>query len=181
MLRSRSIHYFAARTDLEAIFAIVEAKRPLQYVRAGMFDTPESVILSSGLQIPHLGLAPSGINVAEPFWLVTNANVNVQIKSVPQRRGGIRYGIDPGLNPESVVLWAGGVFENSAVIAGRIGTGVINPVSMELLNLFVRPIRRQFERIKSFYVGPEAERLFNAGYRLTTSVRSPKFGDLSRD
>jgi hypothetical protein len=52
---------------------------------------------------------------------------------------------------------------------------------MELLNLFAREMRRQFKRIKSFFVGPEAEQLFDAGYRLAHSAKSPAECDLSRD
>ena len=58
---------------------------------------------------------------------------------------------------------------------------MINPTSMELLNLFARAIRRQFKRIKSFFVGPEAEQLLDAGYRLTHGVNTAKECDLSRD
>lgn len=181
MCPRNSIHFFAAKHDLEAILAAVESERPLKYVRAGMFDVPETTTLASGLQIPNLGLAPSGDHNLEPFWLITDANVNVEMEVVPQRRGGTRYGIDPGLNPESVVIWPGGVFEDSCVIAGQIGTAMMNPTSMQLLNLFAREIRRQFKRIKSFFVGPEAEQLLDAGYRLTHSVKSPGECDLSRN
>ena len=51
---------------------------------------------------------------------------------------------------------------------------MINPTSIELLNLFAREIHRQFKRIKSFYVGPEAEQLLDAGYRLTHGVKNCK-------
>ena len=85
------------------------------------------------------------------------------------------------MNPESVVFWPGGVFKDSCVIAGQIGTAMINPTAMELLNLFGREIRRQFKRIKSFFVGPEAERLLDAGYRLTHGIGTAEACDLARD
>ena len=181
MPKSKSIHFFATKRDLEAILALVESQRHIKYTEAGMFDTPETTTFASGVQIPNLGLAPSGDHNLEPFWLITDANVKVEMEVVPQRRGGTRYGIDPGLNPESVVIWPGGVFKDSCVIAGQIGTSMINPTSMELLNLFARAIRRQFKRIKSFFVGPEAEQLLDAGYRLTHGVKTARECDLSRD
>jgi hypothetical protein len=180
MSKSKSIHFFATRRDLESVIAAVESQRPLQYVQAGMFDSPETKGFHSGLQIPNLGVAPSGDSNLEPFWLVTDSGTNVEIKIVPQRRGGTRYGIDPGLNPESVVLWPGGVFEQSCVIAGQIGTAMLNPTALELVNLFAREIRRQFKRIKSFYVGPEAEQLLDSGYRLTIGVNTSRELDLSK-
>ena len=181
MPKSKSIHFFATERDLKAVLAAVESQRRIKYTEAGMFDTAETTTFASGLQIPNLGLAPSGDHNLEPFWLITDGGANVEVKGVPQRRGGIRYGIDPGLNPESVVIWPGGVFKDSCVIAGQIGTAMMNPTSMELLNLFKREIRRQFKRIKSFFVGPEAEQLLDSGYRLTHGVRTAKECDLSRD
>jgi hypothetical protein len=181
MLKSKSVHFFATASDLKSLLAAIELERPLQYVQAGMFDTPETMVIASGLQIPNLGFAPSGDHNHEPFWLITDANTTVEFEIVPQRRGGTRYGIDPGLNPESIVLWPGGLFENSIVVAGQVGTAMLNPTSLELLNLFVREFRRQFNRIKSFFVGPEAERLFDGGYRLAHSVTSAAECDLSRD
>lgn len=192
MPKSKSVHFFATKRDLELLLAAVESQRSLKYTQAGMFDVPGKNEFASGSQIPGLGLARSGDSNGEPFWLVTDAHAHVTVETVPQRRGGTRYGIDPGLNPESVVIWPGGEFagrakwpggefEGRAVIAGQIGTAMMNPISMELMNLFTREVRRHFNRIKSFFVGPEAEQLLDAGYRLTTSVKSPKEIDLSRD
>ncbi len=181
MPKSKSVHFFATKRDLESLLAAVESQRHLKYTQAGMFDTPETTTFASGLQIPNLGFAPSGESILEPFWLITDANAKVEVKVVPQRRGGIRYGVDNGLNPDSIIIWPGGVFENSCIIMGTIGTGLINLSSMELLNLFTREIRRQFKRIKSSFVGPEAEQLLDAGYRLTHGIGTAKECDLSRD
>jgi hypothetical protein len=192
MPKSKSIHLYATRADLGSVIAAVESQRRLQYVQAGMFDSPEITLFASGLQIPNLGLAPSGDSNHEPFWLITDSGSRIEVKSVPQRRGGIRYGIDPELNPESVVLWPGGVFEGhvkwrggefngGAVIAGQVGTAMFNPTSIELVNLFASAIRRQLKRIKSYFVGPEAERLLDAGYRLTSGITSSREIDLAKD
>ena len=77
----------------------------------------------------------------------TDANASVNVKSVPQRRGGTSYGIDPEMNPASVVISPRGVLDESGVIAGCVGTGMVNDASTELLNLLARELRRQFERI----------------------------------
>jgi hypothetical protein len=181
MRRAKSINFFATRSDLNGIFIAVEAQQALKYVQAGMFDSPELNEFSSGLKIPNLGLAPSGTSNLEPFWLVTDAHSEIIVKSVPQRRGGVRYGIDPGLNPESVIVWPGGNFDRSTLIAGQIGTGVINPESTKLFNLFIQVFRKRFNRIRSYFVGPEAEQLLDQGGRLTWNSRSPQTRDLRRN
>jgi hypothetical protein len=192
MPRSKAIHFHATKRDLESLLTAVESQRPLKYTQAGMFDSAEIPTYTSCLAIASLGCAPSGESIGEPFWLITDADATVSIKTVPQHRGGVRYGVDPGLKPESVVLWPGGVFEGhikwrggefngGAVIDGQIATAMFNPTSMELMNLFAREAKRQFKRIKSFFVGPQAEQLFDAGYRLAHSIKSPRECDLSRN
>src|SRR5947209_8573169 len=136
MPKSKSIHFFATKRDLELVLAAAESHRRIKYTQAGMFDSPEITTFTSGLNIANLGFAPSGDSNHEPFWLLTDADEKVEIKVVPQRTGGTRYGIDPGLNPESVVIWPGGVFQNTAIIAGQLATAMINPTSMALMNLF---------------------------------------------
>lgn len=193
MPRSKSIHFHATKRDLESLLAAVESQRAIRYTQAGMSDTPDFATFTSCLEIPNLGYAPSGQGVGEPFWLITDAHTEVEIETVPQRRGGVRYGVDPGLNPESVVLWPGGVFEGhvkwrggefngGAVIDGQLATAMFNPTSIELLNLFALEARRQFKRIKSFFVGPQAEQLLDAGYRLAHSIKSVRsIAELRRD
>ena len=73
MRKSKSVHFFATRRDLEAILAAVEAERRLKYTQVGMFDSPETTTFTSALQIPNLGFAPSGEHTHEPFWLITDA------------------------------------------------------------------------------------------------------------
>src|SRR5262249_5290612 len=154
---SKSINFFATKNDLESVLAAVEAVRPLRYTQAGMLDVEERPSLTDGWQIPRLGCAPSGTQTLEPFWLITDRAKKVKVEVVAQRKGGMRYGVDPGSNPEGVVLWPGGIFENSCLIAGRLGTGVLNAASNELLDLFGQKMRNIFKPIKSFLVGPEAE------------------------
>ena len=178
---SRSIHFFATRRDLESVLTVVESERPLQYVRTGLLDSPATLVVTSALQVPNLGIALHGDQVHESCYLVADVDTQVAIREVPQRKGGSLYAIDQKANPRTVALRPGGVFDTAAIIAGEVSTCTDDPISREMVNLFAREIRRQFKRIKSFFVGPEAEQLFDGGYRLTTSVKSPREIDLSRD
>jgi hypothetical protein len=131
--------------------------------------------------MPNLGIAMHGDQVHESSYLVADVDTQVAIREVPQRKGGSLYAIDQKANPRTIALRPGGVFKTVAIIAGEISTCTDDPISREMVNLFAREIRRRFKRIKSFYVGPEAEQLFDAGYRLTIGVNTPKEIDLSRD
>jgi hypothetical protein len=177
---SSSIRFFATKRDLEELIAAAESRRPVKFVRSGVFDSSDLVTLTSGSQIPQLGYAPSGDHNHEPIWLVVNREEEIKIRPVEQRRGGVRYAVDQRDNPRSVTFSAGGVFEGSSVIDGSVSTCTDDSTSRELLNQFAREVRRRFKRIKSFFVGPEAEQLLDAGYRLTSNVKAPKEYDLSR-
>ncbi len=50
---------------------------------------------------------------------------------------------------------------------------------MFLMKEFRRAIARQFQKIKAYFVGPEAAALLHDGGRLTISTQSPKSVDLS--
>ena len=46
MPKSKAIHFFAAKRDLEGVLAAVESQRRLKYTQAGMFDSPEPIVLN---------------------------------------------------------------------------------------------------------------------------------------
>jgi hypothetical protein len=175
-----SIHFFATRSDLEGVLAAVESQGPLIYVMAGIFDAPNKKVLRSGLEIPNLGMTTSGNQNQQQWYLVAEGHRDVHAEEIPQRHGGVHYAVDQRSNPQSVAFRPGGVFENRSVIAGQMGTSSCDPVSAALLNLFVREFRKQFKRIKSYYVGAEASELLDKGFRLTADTRSPLEYDLAR-
>jgi len=177
---SRSIYFFATKRDIEPLLTSIESKHEIKYVRAGNSDSSKVVTLSSGLQIPNLGFAESGDWNHNQWWLVMEPSATVQTRTITLRRGGTRYAIDQRLNPDSIVFKPGGIFQDNVVVAGTAGTISDEPVSNELINLFTRETRRQFTRIRSFFVGPEAEELLDKGYRLTTSITAIKECDLAR-
>lgn len=180
MPKSNSLHFFATRQDLEKVIRGVESYRSLSYVNAGTFDSISQQALSSGLQIPNLGLASSGDQNQQPWYLVVDSGIEVHVEEIPQRRGGIRYAVDQKLNPQSVAFKPSGIFEDKCVVAGQIGTCSEDDISKEILNLFVKEMRNQFVRIKSYYVGKDAADLLDRGFRLTASVQRPVEYDLTR-
>lgn len=176
-----AIHFFATKDDLRRVFEAVESAWRLQYVEAGMFDSPTIHSIPSGSEIPNLGLAPSGTYNGEPFWLITRADKSVEVETVPQRGGGVRYCVDNRRNPDSILLWPGGLYDHGCLIAGRFGTGLRNPAVDELMRVFRTPISKTFAKVKSYLLGPEALGMFNSGCRLTGNAKSPRNLDLSRD
>jgi hypothetical protein len=175
---SKSIAFFAANKDLKSVAAAVEAGRQLQYILAGLFDTPDVPRAGSVEDIDSFGVAQKGDQAQERSYLVAPAASMVSVREVPQRRGGVKYAIDQMQNPATVVVRPGGRFGDVAVISGQVGTATDDVNAMELFKSFEREIKRRFAKVKSYYVGPSAKELMESGVRLTASVRSPAEYDL---
>jgi hypothetical protein len=176
-----AINFFATQRDLASLLATVESKQPLRYVKAGTFKSSAPAARLSWPEIPSLGVVSRGNLNQEVRYLVVGSETDVAVRAVPQPRRAMLYAVDQKANPQSIGFWPGGVFEGLAVLAGEVSTCSDDAFSCELLALFAREIRRQFKRIKSAFVGLEAEQFLDAGYRLTTNVISPREYDLSRD
>ena len=165
----RSIDVFATENDWSAILTSVALKRSLGLVEAGLFDDPaiEMLEISTNLE-------------AFKSYLIINRDHAVAVRNVPQRLGGEKFAIDQLANPDSVMLVIGGMIGENRLVSGQISTVAAESNSTELYAEFTKAIRTQFEKIKSYYVGPEASRLLDAGGRLTPTRKSPKEYDLVR-
>jgi hypothetical protein len=143
-----------------------------------MFNTPEVSLFASALSILNFGLVDSGIATLAERYLVVPGNEPIHVRSVAQYDGSVKYAIDQLSNPRTVTVQPGGLFKDQCVIAGSIGTGSDDPVSISLYRLFAREIKKRFVFIKPFWVGPEALHLLRAGARLTEDIRQPPEWDL---
>jgi len=178
-MKRHQVHFFAVHSDLMALLGEIEKKRELQFVKAGLFDTPDLNGVTS-LFDSHLGFASKGDSNFEVSYLVAERQESLIPETVPQIAGGIKYSVSQKLNPQTVIFQPGGRFEQ-CVISGSLGTISEAQTSLLLFQLFSKEIKRQFEKLKSFYLGKEAGQLLGKGWRLTTSVKSPQVYDLQRD
>lgn len=94
----------------------------------------------------------------------------------------MRYDLSQKLNPDSITFLPGGIYNGEKIlICGHIGTISDSPTSRDLYKAFVRHVVKGFEKIGSYYVGPEAVRSMNEGYRMVTiGITSPVAYDLRR-
>jgi len=175
------INFFATRKDLEAVFGEVESLRQLQLVLAGLFDSPDIVSYECLIDLPCLNTVLDGFPLLEHNFLIADNLSIINVREVPQRKGGIKYAIDQLLNPHTVTLRTGGIHASNFVSPGMVGTISRESTSLQIFKLLKKEILRQFVRIHSYYVGPEAEALLDAGWRLTRSLKTPTDYDLRRD
>jgi hypothetical protein len=173
---SKGIYMYAMRTDYEPVLRAIEAKHRLQYVLTGLFQAPTLKVYRSGLDIENLGIALKGDSGFEPCYMVLDASIKIEIRAIPQRRGGTRYAVDNDLYPSAITFWPGGRYDDKHMIQGEVGTGTDDPDSIALYRLFAREIKKRFTRIRNCWLGPEALQFLDNGGCLTPDVeRSPDY------
>ncbi len=166
-------HFFASDADLLPVIEQVERRHPIRYVVAGLFasSTPERVELGAVLT--------EGKYHNEVGYLVTPAPFEVQVRPVPQCRGGVLYAIDELDNPSCITLRPGGMAGATVLLPGVVGTVSKGGPVVSLHRAFVSAIGKHFKRVQSYWVGPAASKLLGQGVRLTISATAPREYDLA--
>ena len=179
-MAKNQLSFFATKTDLELLLQKIEAKQPLSFIAAGLFDSPAIEPKQSLQNIPGLGVAVNGDPNHNPRFLISDGSLPFEIRKVQQHRGEIKYAVDQQANPKTIVFQSGGTFGEKCLVAGQVGTASDDASSLKLFQLFSKEIRQQFTKIKSYYVGKEAAGFLDKGWRLTSNAKSPALYDLKR-
>lgn len=175
-------HIFATANDLLIVLGAIDSRRPLSYTLCGHTYSPEIVSFYSGESLDTLR-APATTDTASTgvAYLVTDRDCPIVPRPI-QVRGeeGQRWTIDQLANPDSTVLWHGGFWMPDVLLSGRVASASNSARSRSLQRAFESQIKKEFCRVKAFYVGEEAARLLDSGMRLTMSTQSPREFDLIR-
>jgi hypothetical protein len=83
------------------------------------------------------------------------------------------------LNPKTVVYNGGGLWKNEILLRGSIATASADPESLTLMKLFRKCFKKHCKALKGNFIGPEAEKLWGQGMRLTGAEQSPPIYDLT--
>lgn len=166
--RGQRVNIFATKNDWAPILEAFEAMLKIKYVPSGMFPNSEPDTYSTSREIPNFGEPIWGNAIAERHYLVMMENTPVFSESVRLNTGETKYVRDHGNNPESIVLWPGGVFEkNRAIISGDISKLSKLEAAELLFRSLSKLIKKSFRSVYEYRVGPEAVSLKRKGYRLT--------------
>ena len=181
MNRSQVLFYATAR-DLSGALSSLEAQKDLQYTLAGLFDSKELQTYLSYRDIPDLGRAFNRSAVANRRYLVSLQGTALRIREVPQNKGGVLFAVDLSLNEDSIVFSPGGRYRNDVMLYGMIGTLSPPPsaASKNLYTFVAKGFRKDFKKVREYFVGPEALDLMASGVRLTLDAMTPPEFDLNR-
>ena len=159
----RSIEHFATLEDVVELVRSVSAERPLTYAEHKAYTVPE-IIESDDPRVlkPHT------------MYLVYWTGAPTRLRSVPQRRGGVHYFVEPDDHSGWVQLSIGGVLDdNRHMTFGRVARMPTSNGSVDLMRVFFRNVRARWERVREWYVGPRAAALMDDGLKLIFSSNKP--------
>lgn len=168
-MSKKQIPFFATHGDLTSIAREVVEARPVDFVHGGLFAGPSLEVLAN---VDNL--------CSFETYLVVDRGALVNLRAVPQRAGGQMYAVDQVSNPHTIALQTGGMSADRQLVAGQMGTVGNTTQSDELFVIYSMVIRKRYEKVKSYYVGPEAAVMLDSGARLSVTRKSPKAYDLVR-
>ncbi|WP_018756446.1 hypothetical protein [Paenibacillus terrigena] len=166
---SNEILFFASKSDIEAVLQNIESAYLLKYVRCGLFDNEYVKVYDSALDIEGLGYSESG-NVSNQSYLVLERTTPLNIRSVPQQRGGVKYAIDQMENKTSFIFAPGGLYRDEYIIFGRISTVNSVPEELKVFKEFTKKMIKMFSKVGRYYIGPEAKLLSNERRLITINA-----------
>ena len=173
---TKSVQFFATKSDLEDLFGPIEKHTSLKFVQAGRFDSPSPLMFSSINDLPSLGIALASSSTNCRAYLVSESGVDAHARKLPSAPF---FAFDQLENPRTVVCNPGGVWNDRVLITGSIGTASKEITSANLMRVFSTNIKKKFSNVRGVFVGSEAEKLWKNGYRLTDAEQSPSEFDLA--
>jgi hypothetical protein len=180
-MTKRQTMFFATTADVISVLSALEIAESPQYTRAGLFNTNRPQNYLSYVDIPDFGRTTHPNAVGNPTYLLSGQIVQIKVRDVPQKSGGVLFAIDQLENPDSIVLCPGGWYGNDVILYGMMGTVSQSAESKRLYMLAAKIFHKHFTKQQEFLVGPEARQMWNAGVRLTIGASSPSEFDLKRD
>jgi hypothetical protein len=168
--------FYATKNDLLPVLSSIEKNFEIRYIQTGLVDQNMPIIYNDSGSINDLGIASYESAIRCTRYLIFPKYENVKISELP----GQRKVIDQMLNPNTVEFSPGGIWQDDILLYGRFASASNSSFSISLMKLLHFNIKKNYTKIRAYYVGPEAEKMLDAGKRLTIAAQSPSTFDLRR-
>lgn len=167
-MKGRQVGFFATHGDLQLLDASFEGMS-IQYVST---DVPDPKNAQIELSLASLTQFKS--------YLVCEAGKKVTLRKIEHEGGRTCAVADQLQNSGTALLYLGGLLAADRLLPGSFGTVDSDPAARALYDVIAKRIKKTFERVKTYYVGPEAASLLDKGARLMQTSKSPVTFDLKR-
>lgn len=115
-------------------------------------------------EIPHLGINISGDHQSESYF-VLEKNVPISFERM-EKEGNVWFSVGQYSNPDSIVFWPGGRYDEKRLVRGHFGTISDSDKSKGLMKMFEKVLKKYCKKIKGYYIGKQV--LEKEGLRLIT-------------
>ena len=135
-MKSRQILFYGSDIDILEIVSTVEDEIELKYYLYGLLNESDIQSIESlrTVKVGQCNCVDTNLCIS---YLALLRKDQIQIETINQRKGGVKFGIDQKLNPSSVHLRPCGRFEEgNAIIQGRIDTINDHPDSIKIFSVF---------------------------------------------
>ncbi|WP_158657742.1 hypothetical protein [Agarilytica rhodophyticola] len=179
-MAKKQFSFFSTKSDLLSALYLAAEKAKFNFAcLADGSNVPD--VYQAATELDDLSIGTYGNQSNDKLYLFIEPESNPIARQVEQRNGGFKSFFDQLSHPASVAFRPGGLINSSnCIIAGQIGTTTDEGWSNSLYKILFSSFKKRFTKIKSFYVGPEAEKKLDEGWRLTTNIKSPEDYDLKR-
>lgn len=162
--------FFATKNDLQEVCKSALSGLDVKMVECGLFDSD---------QVNEV-LYPFDV-VEHKIYIILSSLDKVVPRVVEQRRGGVKFALDSLGKENSPVIRVGGMVASSILLPGDISR-MSDHVSGEqdYFSIIEKNIKKNFKKIKNYFVGREAIAFLDNGGRLAVTANSPIEYDLKR-
>lgn len=173
----RRIDIYATRSDLLKALTDAETRCALKYVRVGDQDRPHPTIYHGAVDIPDLGIASDGWVLREERWYALDRSCDIVVDEVQRPGRSSQYFVGARLNPDAVLIVAGGQLGERGIVQGTINPVARSESALAVFMCLKNALQRAFTDTHGVFVGPEAFVLYQSGMRLASSLHSPPDSD----
>lgn len=174
-----SINFCLTKVDLLEVIRNVEQSLPIKYVQTEIYLSEEVNQYFHLEEYDFLGVSQSGAVINGDSFLVLEKNSTLSVRCVLQNKGGKHYFVDQLENKDSVILRPGGIYQETYLICGQVGTISKSAVSQKIMRAFQKGIKAQcHKKVGRYYIGNNAATLYGQKRFITIDINEAKEYDL---
>lgn len=176
----KDYHFYCEFDEITEILKSFQEDNKVKFLPMGLYLKEElSEETTDIFTIPEFGNITHPDVVHAMTILAIPEDLDLIIREVPQRKGGVRFAIDMSANPVGITIGIGGYFGKEVLLPGRITTAKDSDFSKETLSYLGKEIRKKFKKkVGAYYISPKAIQAYNNGVRLVRNAKLPIEFDL---
>jgi hypothetical protein len=169
-MKSKQLFFFATKRDLFELVNFLDSSFNIKYAEAGLLNNKVNCISSLHSAI-ELHLMEYGDWNFNKRYIVLPRDVDLQIREIQQRAGGVKYAVDQMKNNDSIVIFLGGKYNEEAIIASKIGTISQTEFATNMMKNLSAYFKK-YKKVEEFFICSEALKAAEEGLRLSTDIQS---------